>query len=456
MSERSAGPARGAAYAALLATERGATPSDALHRCLTGITDPRERGLATELCYGVVRWQRALDAELARFVRRPQASLDASVRVALRLGLYQLRYLRSVPSFAAVDTSVTLVRGPGQRPGATGFVNAVLRAAACAPSQQPQDGRPEDADALGEQTSHPSWLVRRYLQRLGPAETRALLAANNRPPRVVLRANRIRQNGSDLLRALRAEGVEAEPGRWLPEAVVLGRVSDPGMLAAFRQGRATVQGEASMLAVVVLDPQPGDICLDIAAGLGGKTTQIAERMGDQGRVIANDIHPGPLALARQACKRLGLRSVEFHEGDARDVPDRWAGQCDRVLADVPCSGLGVLAGRPDLRWRKLPEDIPALAQLQSELLRAAARCVRPGGTLVYSTCTTEPEENEHVVASFLERHPNFVAFDLREVLPEALWGEPSVERGQLNLWPHRHGTEGFFIAGLRHLEPPRE
>ncbi len=456
MSERSAGPARGAAYAALLATERGATASDALNRCLTGITDPRERGLATELCYGVVRWQRALDAELARFVRRPQASLDASVRVALRLGLYQLRHLRSVPSFAAVDTAVTLVGGPGHRPGATGFVNAVLRAIANAPVAEPQDVRLEDADALGEANSHPAWLVRRYLQRLGPAETVALLEANNRPSEVVLRANRIRQDGADLLHALQVEGVDARSGRWLPEAVILRRASNPGRLAALRQGQATVQGEASMLAVVVLDPQPGDVCLDIAAGPGGKTTQMAECMGDRGRVIANDIGPGPLTLARQACERLGLRSVEFRLGDARDLPDQWAGQCDRVLADVPCSGLGVLAGRPDLRWRKRAEDIPALARLQSELLDAAARCVRPGGTLVYSTCTTEPEENEQVVASFLDRHPDFTSFDLREVLPEALREEPSVALGRLSLWPHRHGTEGFFIAGLRRLEPRRE
>ncbi|EKP93737.1 ribosomal RNA small subunit methyltransferase RsmB [Thermaerobacter subterraneus DSM 13965] len=444
---------REAAFLALLAAETGPVYVDqALARLLEGSGLPaRERALATELAYGVARRQGSLDWALARWARRPPERLDPPVRVALRLGAYQLWHLDRIPDHAAVAESVELVRrhGPGY---AAGFVNAVLRRAARHGfPHEAVPGAAEDLEThLALTLAHPRWLVRRWLERLGPEETRRLLEANNRIPPLSARVNMLRADPRSLAAALAAQGVAVEPGRFLPEALRLGHGVSPAELEAFQQGALTWQDESSMLAVHVLDPRPGQLVLDVAAAPGGKSTHMAERMGDRGRVVACDVDPGRLEKVRAAARRLGLRSVEPLALDGRLLPERFAGQADRVLADVPCSGLGVIARRPDLRWRKTPEDLKALAALQGELLRAAAACLKPGGVLVYSTCTTEPEENQQVVEGFLrEGGDRFAAVDLRPRLPAPLRDEPGTERGWLQLWPHRHGVDGFFIACLQ-------
>ena len=436
------GPARAAALKALLSIERGARAGPALGHELPRLGDPRDRALATELVYGVTRLRGALDAELAPLSRQPLERLEPAVRAALRLGLYQLRHLDRVPDHAAVDASVALARQAANA-GAAGLVNAILRRAAGSP------GARQPAGSLDVAATHPDWIVRRWTARLGPEEAQALLCADNAPPVVTLRANRLRVSGADLLAGLEADGVAAEPGRWLPEAVRLPHGVVPGDLDALRQGRCTVQGEASMLVAHVAAPAPGDRCLDVAAAPGGKATHLAEWIGDQGQVVANDRSPAGAARVRQAAARLGLASLSVRVGDARELPTLYADACDVVVADLPRSGLGALAGRADARWRKREADLPALAGLQSELLDAAARCVRPGGRLVYSTCTTEPEENDDVVAAFLARQPAFAGEDLRGRLPEGLRADAGPGGATLQLWPHRHGTEGFYIAALR-------
>jgi 16S rRNA (cytosine967-C5)-methyltransferase len=410
---------------------------------LGDLADPRERALATELVYGVTRVRGALDAALAEACHRPLRSLDPAVRAALRLGCYQLRVTDRIPAHAAVGSSVELVRRHG-RPEAAGFVNAVLRhLGSTAPAEAGGT-----AAGLAARHGHPAWLVARWLSRLGPAQTERLLEANNARPAVSLRANVLRATGPALHAELLAAGLEARPGRFLPEAVRVRRAGDPGALDAVAGGRCTVQGEASMLVGAVADPRPGELCLDVAAAPGGKATHLAERMGDRGRVVANDRSPERAALCAQSAARLGLGSVETRSGDARALPAEFGGRCDVVLADLPCTGFGTLAARPDLRWRRRPEDIATLAALQADLLAAAGRCVKPGGLLVYSTCTTEPEENEAVVAGFLADHAAFEPVDLRERVPAALRDEPGLEAGMLRLWPHVHDTEGFFIAAL--------
>ncbi|HEY8489209.1 MAG TPA: 16S rRNA (cytosine(967)-C(5))-methyltransferase RsmB [Thermaerobacter sp.] len=447
---------REAAFLALLAAETGPVYVDqALARLLDrAALPPRERALATELAYGVARRQGTLDWALGRWARRPAPRLDPPVRVALRLGAYQLWHLDRIPAHAAVDQSVELVRrhGPGY---AAGFVNAVLRQAAR--HGFPHGAIPAAEEDLAEHLAlthaHPRWLVERWLRRLGPEETRQLLEANNRVPPLSARVNRLRADPQALAGSLAAAGVPVEPGRFLPEALRLGHGVSPAELAAFQQGALTWQDESSMLAVHVLDPQPGELVLDVAAAPGGKATHIAERMGDRGRVVACDVDPGRLEKVRAAARRLGLEAVEPLALDGRRLPERFAGQADRVLADVPCSGLGVIARRPDLRWRKEPGDLAALAPLQGELLRAAAACLKPGGILVYSTCTTEPEENQAVVEGFLrEAAGAFAPVDLRPRLPAGLQQEPSAPDGWIQLWPHRHGVDGFFIACLRRAE----
>ena len=433
--------ARAAALAALVEIGRGQTAGVALDRALAAVNDDRDRRLVTELVYGVTRWRGALDQELAGLCSRPLAQLQAEVREVLRLGLYQLRHTDRIPAHAAVHAAVEAVRQAG-RPQAAGLVNAVLRrAAAQAPAAPPAD--------LADEASHPSWLVRRWLERLGPEETRALLAADNAPAPVTLRVNRLRTDRDAILAELRAAGCQVGPGLWLPEAVRLQPGTPPGSLAPLAAGRCTVQGEGSMLVAHVADPQPGWLCLDVAAAPGGKATHLAEWMGDCGTVVANDSDEGRAVACAANARRLGLHTVRTRVGDARGLPDEFADACDLVLADVPCSGLGTLAQRADLRWRKQERDVYQLAGLQAEILAAAARCVKPGGRLVYSTCTTEPEENEAVVAGLLAERPDFLPEDVRARLPEPLAAAPEGQAGMVRLWPHRHGSEGFFIAVLR-------
>lgn len=438
--------AREAALQALLLVERGAAAGEALERAVAGLAEPRDRALATELAYGVTRLRAGLDRELSGFCTRPLAGLEPAVRAALRLGLYQLRHTDRIPAYAAVAGAVDLARRHS-RPAAAGLVNAVLRrAAAAAP---PRAAAADDPAALAAAYSHPEWLVRRWLRRLGPEDTRRLLLADNAPPAVTLRANRLRCSGPELAAELRQAGVGCRSGRLLPEAVTLEHGTAPAGLPALREGRCTVQGEASMLVGRLAAPSPGCLCLDVAAAPGGKATDLAERMGDTGTVVANDVSPQRAERSGAAARRLGLRSLRIRVGDARELPRDFAGRCDVVVADVPCSGLGALAGRADLRWRKREADIPALAALQAGIIAAAGACVKPDGRLVYSTCTTEAEENEDVVAGFLSAHPEFAPEDLRGRLPAELAAAPEAERGMVRLWPHLNGTEGFFIAVLR-------
>lgn len=444
-----ADPARDAALRALVAIDGGTAAGPALDEALASVEDPRARGLATELTYGATRWRGALDAELRPLCRLPLGRLSAAVRAALRLGLYQLRHTDRIPPYAAVAASVDLARRH-DRPAAAGLVNAVLRRAASATRAAPA-AAPSGATAaeLAASHSHPEWLVRRWLGRLGLPATQALLAADNRAPVLTLRANVLRCTGEALRQELLAAGLESRPGRWLPEAVQLVQGGAPAELPALRSGRCTVQGEASMLVAHVADPAPGDFCLEVAAAPGGKATHLAERMGDVGTVVANDSEPRRAELCAQAARRLGLRSVRARTGDARALPGEFEGRADIVVADVPCTGLGTLAARPDLRWHKRESDIASLAALQAELIRSAARCVKPGGRLVYSTCTTEPEENEAVIADFLAAHPEFEPMDIRPRLPQDLRAEAGAQAGMLRLWPHVHGTDGFFIAAMR-------
>lgn len=438
--------ARDAALRALLQIERGVAAGSALDRALQGAPDARDRALATELAYGVTRRRAALDAELMPLCTRSLDGLEPSVRAALRLGLYQLRYTDRIPVYAAVAGAVDLARRHA-RPAAAGLVNAVLRKAAAAGPPAPPESA--SAAALAKEHSHPEWLVRRWLARLGPTDAERLLQANNQAPSVTLRANCLKADGTALAAELTAAGIPSRPGRWLPEAVVLGHGTAPGRLEAFNAGRCTVQGEASMLVGHLADPARGAFCLDVAAAPGGKATHLAERMRNEGTVIANDTAAGRVDLCRSAAARLGLNCIRTHVADGRTLPSEFAERCDVVLADLPCSGLGALAGRPDLRWHKREGDIATLAVLQAQLLAAAGRCVKSGGRLVYSTCTTEPEENEAVVADFLAAYRDFEPEDVRPRLPEELAAQPGAAAGLVRLWPHLHGTEGFFIAVMR-------
>lgn len=405
---------------------------------------PRERALATELTYGTLRWRRWLDWHLQRVSRRPLGALRPWVRNLLRLGAYQLAFLDRVPVWAAVDEAVKLARA--RRPvGAAAFVNAVLRALAARARPWPDPEDPDPLEALALRTSQPTWLVRRWVARYGVLEAEALARALNERAPLVVRVNHLRATTAAVVAALARHGVVAEPCRWAPEGLRLQAVGDPGGLDPLRDGWCVVQDEGAMLVAHVLDPRPGDTVADVCAAPGTKTTHLAALMENRGRLLAADPHPGRLGLLRTACARLGVTIVEPRAEPAEALAAALGPVCDRVLVDTPCSNLGVLRRNPDGKWRRVEEDLARLGALQRQLLAAAADLVRPGGVLVYATCSLEPEENEAVVAAFRTSRPEFVPDPVPARVPADCLAAPHV----LQVAPHRHGTDGFTATRLR-------
>jgi 16S rRNA (cytosine967-C5)-methyltransferase len=407
----------------------------------------RDRGLATELVYGVTRRRATLDWLIARASARPLAKIDPWTRNILRQAVYQLLYLERIPQSAVVHEAVELARRFGHE-GLAKFVNGVLRGLLRQmPLELPAAEGPDPAGALAVRHSYPEWLARQWVDRYGLAEAVRLLEAGNAVPPLTLRANRLKVTREQLLEALQAEGLTCRPTLLSPHGVV---VADTGgkqleQLKAYRQGFFLVQDESSMLVAPVVDPRPGMLVLDLAAAPGGKATHLAELMQNRGQVIALDIHPHKVEMIDENARRLGIAIIQTVAIDARLAGRHFAERADAVLCDVPCSGLGTLARRADLRWRKEAADLAALVPLQREILASAAQAVRPGGILVYSTCTIGPAENEEVVESFLAGRPDFAPDPIEPYLPEGLESEGAWVR----LLPHRHGTDGFFIARLR-------
>jgi 16S rRNA (cytosine967-C5)-methyltransferase len=300
-------------------------------------------------------------------------------------------------------------------------------------------------EALGLRTSQPAWLLARWVARLGPAGAEALALAMNEAPPVVIRVNTLRGAVPALAAALAAAGVVPAPARFAPEGLVLPRAGDLRALDPLRDGRAAVQDEAAILVGHAVGARPGDTVADVCAAPGTKTTHLAALMDDRGRIIAADPHAGRLRLLRESAARLGARIVEPRQADAATLARELGPVCDAVLVDAPCSNLGVLRRNPEGKWRRRPGDLAALAAAQGAILQAAADLVRPGGVVVYATCSLEPEENEEVVAGLRARRPEFEPDALPPAVPAACRAAPHV----LRMAPHPHGTDGFTAHRLR-------
>lgn len=407
----------------------------------SGELNDADRRLLNELATGVMRWQARLDWVLTGFYHGEFAKCLPVVRNALRVALYQILFLDRIPHSAAVNESVEIVkRLKGAR--SASVVNGVLRSVIRKLGAISYPERTDDvARYLSIMSSHPLWLVRRWYTRFGELETAALLEANNRRPRLALRVNPRRGTVDDAIARLEQRGMKPDRSEHVPGMIVLDGFGAIGSDAMFREGWFTVQDEGAALAAGLARVEPGMRVIDLCAAPGGKTTALAERMQDRGEIVAVDKFEAKLKLVQDAAERLGCAGmITTLAADARSLVIEPA---DVVLVDAPCSGLGVLAKKPDIKWKRTQEDLEGMAAMQRAILQNAARLVAPGGALIYSTCTIEPIENEEIVRAFLESNPEF------ELEPPTELDPSLVHDGFLRTLPHRHGIDGTFGARLR-------
>jgi 16S rRNA (cytosine967-C5)-methyltransferase len=433
----------------------GAYASDVLHAELTTAVKPSDAALATELAMGVLRWRRQLDFLLERALKKPVERLDLPVVLALQIGAYQLRFLEKIPPRAAVNESVELVK-MARKTSAASLVNAVLRKIATqakAPAKKllPPDMAP--AERLGILHSHPTWMVERWLSRLGESQTAALLEANNRAPRLSCVLNDASRH-DEVMRGLERAGMRVEPGELLKAAFAVSGGS-PARTDEFHRGLISIQDEASQAIPLLLAVRPGERVLDLCAAPGGKTSALVRAAGKAGFVVATDRHAHRLRSITTQFKRLGLGDVHLVELDATQ-PLPFRSDFDRILVDAPCSGTGTLARHPEIRWRLRPEQLLRSREQQSRMLTMALAQLARSGRLVYSTCSIEPEENEGVVAEILENMPSIRRVPSGEA---ARTLEPSVAPGMdtstlftpdgyFRTLPPAHHADGFFAALL--------
>jgi 16S rRNA (cytosine967-C5)-methyltransferase len=433
-------PARRAAFQILRRVELEGAYASVLLAGLDREMREDDRALCHELVFGVLRRQLWLDRALEHFAKRSLDKIDLPVKLALRLGLYQVRFLSRIPPSAAVNESVNLVRAAGLRSAAS-FANAVLRQATREPDYDPASAVEGAAEKLAIETSHPLWLIERWTSAFGFAETAALGRANNEPAPVAFRFTSRRKDARQIIEELESKGAQVSPSKIAPDAW---RIDGAGSTVRelTRDGLIYLQDEASQLVAHLLGAQPGDRVLDVCAAPGSKTTHLAA-LAPQSLIIAGDLHEHRLRTLRELAKQQGTDNIASVACDARQRLPFVEASFDRVLVDAPCSGTGTLRRHPEIRWRLNAAEIAELSSKQSSILSNAAAMVRSGGRLIYSTCALEPEEDEMVVERFAKEHEEFAKVRL------AAANDLQTETGAIRSWPHRHGTDGFFVAAFQ-------
>ena len=431
--------ARETALNALIACRKsGAWPNGALKEYIArDRLSPRDAALATRLCYGVLQNRNKLDFYLKQLLTGRLKDLHPVVRDILHLGLYQIYELDKVPESAAVNESVTLAKKYCKNPKAGALVNAVLRKAAT-------KGTLQEPVSYADRYSHPDELISLLKANLPKGKLEPMLIADNAAPRTVVQVNTLRISAEELAERLNREHVGARPHEWMPDCLVLSGTGSLEQLPAFREGLFYVQDPAAKLSVLCAGlPEAGGNVLDCCAAPGGKSFAAAIAMGGKGSIVSCDIYPHKTALIENGAARLGLTNITARQQEASQVVPGGVGGMDTVIADVPCSGLGIIRKKPDIRCKNLKEleDLPAL---QLKILETQASYVKPGGTLLYSTCTVLKRENEDVVSAFLAAHGEFTTEPLK--LPDVF---PKNETGMLTLIPGEYDTDGFFICRLR-------
>ncbi|MEH1910425.1 MAG: 16S rRNA (cytosine(967)-C(5))-methyltransferase [Nostoc sp.] len=460
--------ARQLAFIALRDVHKGAYADVALDRVLQKVNlADCDRRLVTELVYGSVRRQRTLDTLIDQLAKKKSDQQPQDLRTILHLGFYQLRYQQRIPASAAVNTTVQLAKENGFS-GLTGFVNGLLRqylrtageageentssspSSPSSPSSLHTDPLqlPENpVERLGILHSFPDWMIKVWLEQLGLADTEQLCEWMNQSPTIDLRINPLCTSIEEVEAALQSAGILVRRIPRLPQALrLIGSAGSIQKIPGFREGWWTVQDSSAQLVSHLLDPQPGEVVIDVCAAPGGKTTHIAELMADKGKIWACDRTPSRLRKLQENSQRLNLQSIQIYTGDSRHFT-QFQNTADRVLLDAPCSGLGTMHRHADARWRQTPESVRELSVLQKELITHTSTFVKSGGVLVYATCTLHPAENEEVISAFLAESPDWQIESPRGFeFPDSAHSTP---QGWFKVWPHRQDMDGFFMVRLR-------
>lgn len=406
---------------------------------------PEARPFAHELVAGVLRHRSHLDYTLAPLLKKSLEKMDAPVRAALRLAAYE-RGILSTPAPAVGNEYVELMRS-NKLASASALLNAIARRLPDTLREAPAMEQAPVAH-LAIEHSHPEWIIKRWVKLFGPDDCAALCRANNQPAPLSLRVNTLRSTRAGVLQSLHERGIKATEGRYSPDAIMVEGGGDPSIWPEWREGLIIAQDEAAQLVALLAAPQPDQIVIDAAAAPGGKTTHLAQLMHSRGEIIACDVAPGRLKLVHENAQRLGIKNIEMRSGDIRDLATELP-SADIVLLDAPCLGTGTWRRRPDARWRKTPAQLKELVTLQRDLMEAAGQLVRPGGVMVYSTCSLEPEENAAQIQHWLQHHVDWNLDAPPPVFNDGTLQEVVTPEGYLGTLPHRHGCDGMFAVRLR-------
>ena len=404
-----------------------------------GLSGP-DAALCSRIVYGVMQNQMLLDFYIGAYCSQKPDHLQPPLLEILRIGAYQILFLDKIPDSAAVNTSVELAK-LSKRGQASGLINAVLRKLSQNKDSLPPIPDRDEVQRLSIQYSHPKWLTKRMVNLLGREEAERFLASNNQIAPLTIQVNPLKTTMESLTEELRQSGVEVRPHIWVPDCLELSGTGDLTALPAFQKGEFLVQDPAARLVSLIADVCPGRKVLDVCAAPGGKSLSAAFAMAGKGSIVACDLHENKLKRIQESADRLGVDIIDTQTADGRVFHPEWESAFDVVLVDAPCSGLGIIRKKPDTRYKKA-DDLFTLPVIQSAILDNAARYVRPGGTLVYSTCTILPEENEQVTQAFLAEHSGFTSESFELPLPV---GKTD---GSLTLWPQRHNTDGFYICRM--------
>lgn len=410
-----------------------------------------DRAFITEMVYGTIKWKLRLDNIIDNLSNIKSDKISAGILNILRLGIYQIDFMDKVPQSAAVNECVKLAKKYGN-PGAARYVNAILRNyirkhdSIVYPDRGKSIGR-----YLSVYYSFPLWMVERLIKDFGSSFTEEFLKSGNQVPDLTARVNNLKTDKESLKNMLLEKNIEVQDGIYVDDALILKGVPGIEYIEEYKKGYFTIQDQSSMLAAKILSPQAGDFIMDVCSAPGTKSTYMAEIMRNRGTIMSGDISSSKLKLVSQNAKRLGIDIIKTYCGDARMCLDEYIEKADKVLIDAPCTGLGIMRKKPEIRWNRDIRDIDAIKSLQESILKTSSRYVKPGGVLVYSTCTVVKEENVEMIQKFVRENLNFRPEDISNLVPSRLKKE-SLKNGYIELYPNVDNVDGFFIARLRRVE----